>query len=103
MEQPVYHPLLDCEECKKPTRHYFVSRETKTYQCLLDRIGVSKSERRRLANQEQFHLLIYKCVNCGAERGYGNEEIEGGHEIQHNSKDNQPRKEEEKEGTGSEA
>lgn len=74
MSQTVYHPLIGCEVCKKPTRHYFVRREPRVYQCVMDRIAIPKSERKRLEAQERFNLLIYKCVNCGAERGYGNEE-----------------------------
>jgi CRISPR/Cas system-associated endoribonuclease Cas2 len=75
-QPPNYHPLLGCERCAKLTRHYFVRREPGTYQCVMERISISKIERSRLSEQERFNLLVYKCVNCGSERGYGNEDVE---------------------------
>jgi hypothetical protein len=71
-----YYPLLDCEGCKKLTRHCFVKTERRTYQCVEDRQGMSKAERNRLEKQAQFDALIYACVECGTQRGYGNRIIE---------------------------
>jgi hypothetical protein len=79
MENETYQPALYCEQCKRLTRHHFVRTDRRSYQCVEDRQGVSKSERKRLEKQGQFDALIYRCGLCGAERGWGNRVLgEGG-------------------------
>lgn len=78
MQNEIYQPVLDCEQCKRLTRHSFTRTERRSYQCVEERQGVSKSERKRLERLGEFDALIYKCGLCGTERGYGNRVLEGG-------------------------
>lgn len=71
-----YNPLLGCETCNKLTRHYFVRRQRRKFECNEDHAVLTPSDKKVLLAEGKFNLLMYKCIGCGTERGWGNEAVE---------------------------
>jgi hypothetical protein len=72
-----YDPLLGCDNCKKATRHYFVRTEIREFECQEERRGLPDEALEARAENSKFELLIFRCVECGTERGYGNRDLLG--------------------------
>ena len=65
-----YDPLLGCEACKRMTRHYFIG----TTKCLFRHF--EEDPKPYKSEPWHFNLLMYRCINCGEDRGWGNEAID---------------------------
>ena len=76
-EEHSYSPVLMCDHCKRIVRHRPYGVVMKEYQCVEPRRADTKEDEDRQRLDSWFELNLWRCVECGAVRGWGNQDIEG--------------------------
>ena len=72
MEPEKYTPLIGCAECKKPTRHHYLTTKLMTFKCEVERRVPVMKEKYWQDKAITFLALVHRCSACGATRFYGN-------------------------------
>lgn len=65
-----YDPALFCDGCQAIHRHYEVGYDIRDYVSYKPDEPTPQS-----AIGDKFELIIFRCVECGTERGFGSREV----------------------------